>query len=203
MGLPDDKREWLKGKIGEDEVEALEAALADKAKKAEGMEYKASETEEAETPEAQDDKDTVEAAGVEGEPLGEPEEPEEQGDPEPEPQYATVEAVGQAVGEVVGELKGQIEALATQMGELAGTVKELQKSEDERIAEKAELTPAASLAEIIRNSVIGKSDTKVDGRTTLGKAGPKQADAPADGRTGIPLLDSLMSGGDWRDSMEA
>ena len=46
MSLPKEKREWLVEKYGEERIAALEADVDQKAKDAEGLEFKEEETDE-------------------------------------------------------------------------------------------------------------------------------------------------------------
>ena len=74
---------------------------------------------------------------------------------------------------------------------LAEAVKELTKSDEQKITEKTATTPKASLADMI-GSVIGLSETRIDGRTKLAKEGPEKTEPIATAsETGISLIDEL------------
>jgi hypothetical protein len=80
---------------------------------------------------------------------------------------------------------GKIDSIET-------SVKSLERTDDEKFEEKVELTPKASLKDHVE-SVIGKDETKVDGRTELAKDGPEEAKSAVESRTGIPLLDNIQN----------
>lgn len=109
------------------------------------------------------------------------------------------EAVAQSFVAIANHTDEQFAEVRDAIKELASVVKALKESDDVRIAEKAELTPAASLQEIV-NSVIGHKDTRVDKRSQYHRDGPKQADPDADGPTPVPLLNMFISGEDQRQS---
>jgi hypothetical protein len=89
----------------------------------------------------------------------------------------------------------QLSALTEAVESQGKELKALQKSEEEKIKETVANTPAASLFEQI-GSVIGSKDTYVDGRTTLGKAGPKETQDDSNSPTPVPILNELM-GRSW------
>ncbi len=177
MELSKEKREWLEGKLSEEDLAELDAAIDAKAKEAEGLEFKGDEE------------------GATGEPPAQEPEPE----PDPEPEQETPEYVTRAeVAEALQEVTNQISALAEQQSDFGKTLKELAEAEEERIAKAAELTPAASLLSIVTSSAIGKEAAQVDGRTKLSKAGPKETDPDAkDGAIG--MIERLME--DWRSAV--
>ena len=89
-----------------------------------------------------------------------------------------------ALAEVI---KGQRKDLMT----IVEAIKELVKTDEQKIAELAETTPKASITEMIK-SVIGLEETRVDGRTRLAKEKPEEAEpTPAESETGITLIDNL------------
>lgn len=185
MAIPDEKKAFLEQVLPGGMVTDLEAALDAKAKQADGLEFK----EESGEPEP------------ELEPVAELKEPEPEPVLAPAPAYVTEEQVAEAVGTLLGELTGRIEGLASavdqitiQFKELAGQFEALQKDDEERIAKAAELTPAASLAALMRQySVVGNAGAKVDGRSELAKARPAEnTSAPGNGPTVVPFLNDLI-----------
>jgi hypothetical protein len=115
---------------------------------------------------------------------------EEEGEKEEvdEPEFVTLEEVKEGFGALasaIKELMGKIDSIET-------SVKSLERTDDEKFEEKVELTPKASLKDHVE-SVIGKDETKVDGRTELAKDGPEEAKSAVESRTGIPLLDNIQN----------
>ena len=75
------------------------------------------------------------------------------------------------VGETVKELKGQIAELST--------------TQTAEVEKQLQMTPAASLTAMWQ-SAIGSEEAKVDGRTTLAKAGPEETPSDAPDIPGLP-----------------
>lgn len=177
MTMPEEKRKFVEELMGAEKAAELEEALDGKAKEAEDLEFK----EEAEEKEE-------EAPVAESEPDAES---------EAEPVYVTEEEVAEAVGQTVGPLIEQVAALAESVQGIASQFKEvtdamgqLQKDDEQKIQEALELTPGASLAHRIQ-SVIGREETKVDGRTSFAKSAPKEAPVN-EGPTMIPFINQHL-----------
>lgn len=103
---------------------------------------------------------------------GEQPETQETTTQEVNPEAVTQEAVAGAIASVVKPLIDQVAQLSEQ-------VKELSKDDATKIAEKAASTPTASLEALTWDSIFGK-ETKVDGRSTLVKSKPVEAEATPD-----------------------
>lgn len=101
---------------------------------------------------------------------------------------ALVEFV-EPVYERLDNLTALNEKMVERIQELEGQV-ELEEKEIE------EDTPTSSIVDWMhKKSVIGKGDTKVDGRTSLAKDGPKETPVVAgEGPTGIQFLDGMLTG---------
>lgn len=199
MALPKSKRPFLEAVMGKSAVDDLEAQFEDKAKEleAEGIEYKeGSDTAE---PEPQDTEsaevkaeveEAVESAeaGVEPEP-----EPAPEPEPTPEPSYVTHEELEQVFGSYIKPLVDGMTGLREQMAAYGKELKELQRSDEEKVREVIKETPAASLTARI-GSVIGAPETQVDGRSSLAKSGPNEQSAHAEsGPTLVPWLNDLIT----------
>lgn len=186
MGFPTKKRAFLVDKIGEEKTAELEAELGIKAKEAEGMEFKdaAAEAEAAEAAEAKAAEGAKEGEGAEEETPA--------GDPPVEPEYVTRDEVVEEIGGVFAEFGERMTAMETMLEGLGKSLKELERSEEERITEKAAAMPAASLGDAVRQRAVGAPEAQVDGRTREGKAGPVEQMA-ADGPTPVPFLNNLMA----------
>lgn len=97
---------------------------------------------------------------------------------------------------VVDALKQTMEAVAAngnQIKELVEAMGELKQADEERVAKQAQFTPFASQLAMMNQSVIGKEAAKVDGRTTLAKSAPAEADPKPHSITGIPLIDQWVN----------
>jgi hypothetical protein len=81
---------------------------------------------------------------------------------------------------IAGLLKAGLTPIAEQINAIDTRVKELEKSDEEKIMEKAANTPKASLDSLLAEHVGGlfNKESQVDGRTTLAKSGPKEAATP-------------------------
>jgi hypothetical protein len=99
-----------------------------------------------------------------------------------------LELVGAVVkiAETVAAQNEQIAALTKQIGEL-------QQAEEVRLTQKMVQTPLASAMALLEKSAVGHEETRVDGRTRLGKSAPEEAEADNVQRvTGIPFVDQML-----------
>ena len=157
--------------------------------------------------EAQNSKQATEAdlAEVERkdeavEEVAEPVEAEEVAESQPEVEVEVPDAVDEVVVEqpqaIVSALQEAIKAIVSVNERLEGVeseLKELKRSDAEKVAQKASSTSLASMSELLSNTVIGNSEARIDGRTSLGKSAPKEADPEPASRTGIPMIDGWLS----------
>ena len=132
------------------------------------------------------DKQPEPASDKEKEPEPKAEETEPETKSESEVEYMTKEEATAGFMALAEVIKEQRKDLMT----IAEAITELVKTDEQKIAELAETTPKASVAEMIK-SVIGLEETRVDGRTKLAQ-GPKEATpTSAESETGIPLIDNI------------
>jgi hypothetical protein len=110
---------------------------------------------------------------------------------EPEPETTDeVKALREEVGDLVKEIGGRLTQLITVVEAQQKKIDELARTDQEKVKEAAELTPAASLTDMF-NSSIGSQATKMDGskgrNVTANKfKGPAEAQPlPAVGEYGI------------------
>lgn len=163
--IPEEKKAYFRQVGMSDEaISALEVDMGEKAKEAEGLEFKEAEelvVEPTETPE-------VEEPGVEAAPV-------------------TREEVAEAIVETVKPITEAMTALAEGM-------MELKKTDETKIAEVAADIPAASIGAIIAKqwSVIGTDKAKVDGRTKESKDGPEETEATK-AVTHIKFIDEMLA----------
>jgi hypothetical protein len=122
-----------------------------------------------------------EKAKPEDEEYGYPPKGKKEGEGEPQLEFVTRQEVADAMLVLAQGLKA-----------ITDTLVQLKKTDEEKIAETVATTPKASLKAMVQETVIGKAETKVDGRRALGKKGPEEAPA-AESQTGIPMIDSLMA----------
>jgi len=179
--IPETKRDALVSEWGLDpeklaQLEALNAQTASDAKEA-GLEFK--EETETETPEAE--VETTEVAT---------EIPDEQAT---EVSYATREEVAEALVQTHTPLIEAVQNLAAQVVALGEEVKSLKRTDDEKVAEKASLTPAASVMDWFKLRAVGSAEAKVDGRTELGKAKPKETEVPKPKVHPIPFINEMLT----------
>ena len=133
-------------------------------------------------------KETVEAEEPKTDVAEEEKEPEEvvENTPADEaPEFVTKEDFAAAIDDV----KEAVGFLAESLNASTKALADLVKSDEEKVAEIVEGTPAASIADMVK-SVIGQDKTRVDGRTKEGRTGPEEA--PDDvGATGNPVVDAI------------
>lgn len=125
--------------------------------------------------------------GAEKAEPGEEKKPEEY--PKPKKEKEAEEVVDTKEYVTRTEVADALMVLAEGFAALRNEVKELRKTDTEKIAEKVAETPKASLRATIQ-SVIGRRETQVDGRESLAKDAPQETKGST-GATGIPLIDSL------------
>lgn len=192
-GTKEQLKEWLGDKW--DEFEGLLDGLGEKAELS-GKEFK----EKTETEEPVEDKsETTEEPEVKAEDAEDTEsEPESKEAPEPE--YASRDEVLEAVSkmsEVVGEA---VKEMAGEIASLKERLSEFEKSEEERLTEKAATTPSLSWADMVASAIatrgnlsaIGKDETRVDGRTKEAQ-GPKETEAPEKPMSGNAMVNGAIS----------
>lgn len=169
MAFTPEKRQYLvQAGLSEGAIKELEGNLANKAQAAvdAGLERKDASTSSASE------------AQTEAPPPAEP--------PAEQPAYVTAQEVAEAVAD---SLKPIMAALAG----IGAEIKSLKEDDGAKIAKAAAATPRASLQELIAQSIVGNPAAAVDGRTTLAKAGPKQASAEADAITGVSHIDKMIA----------
>lgn len=119
--------------------------------------------------------------------------PEETSPAEPAPLSVEVVAAAVQVG-----VEAAMESVSGQLKDVSDRLAKLEKATDEF----AEMTPgAASFGALLRSSVLGKTETKVDGRTKEGRDGPAETPPIQEGTTPFAIVDILKSGGDWRTAV--
>lgn len=154
------------------------------------------ETEEVVTPVVAKAKTTKKPAGKKDE--GEKKMPYEKKEAEvSQPEYATRQEVVDAitaVGQVMSSSIQTIQALTSQVETLTKEITALKADDADKIAATKEVTPRASLIDILSsNLVIGKEAARVDGRTVLGQDGPKETvAAPAQSATMVPFVNDMI-----------
>lgn len=110
-----------------------------------------------------------------------------------QPAYVTAQEVADAVTSVIAPFTEALTAVTSQLAAMQAEVKALKQSDEEKIAEKSSATPRASLQALLAHSIGGMAEAQIDGRTTLAKAGPKQAPQEAEAVTGMTYIDKLIA----------
>lgn len=198
MPLTREQRTWLGNVLSEEQVAELEAFNAGKAQVADALGVESKQTEAAEVGA---DPPAEPEAPAETEPEGEAEEastePEPEGEEAPAEESAE-EAKGLTEDAVVEAIGPLIKALAEEVASLKAQVEGMQVTEEKRITEVVQATPAASLASRIVKSVVGQEATLVGEGDPLAGDRPVEMQ-PKEGSTGIALIDAIRAGKDWRE----
>jgi hypothetical protein len=89
-----------------------------------------------------------------------------------------------------------IQVLSEQVDTLTKEIAGLKQADEQKIVQKAASTPLASLTEALAQTVVGRDETRVDGRTSLGQMAPKETEVPpATKGSPFPWLNDMVSGG--------
>lgn len=184
MAIPDEKRQALVQEWGLSDnllslIEQGNEAQAEEAKE-QGLESKEAEPVE---PEPAEEEVKEEAA------------PEAEEDA-PAVDPLTREEVAEALNAVATPIVQALEGLSARLDALTKDLAALKETDEAKIAEKAELTPAASLMDLINLRAVGSDAARIDGRTSLAKSAPAETEPPTPRVTGIPFLDALATGRD-------
>jgi hypothetical protein len=168
MAIPGDKRKTLIEKWGltEAQLEAIEQLNANEAKQADAAQVERKETTE-----------TIANAAVVGEQLG-----------------TTVPPITRQ--EIADAVAGALAPLATSIKELQDTVAVMQKDKETAASSgtTVPLLPAASLAALIAQRIIGNPAAAVSAADPLAKSKPKETAPVAAARTGIQFIDEMLAG---------
>lgn len=182
MAIPNEKREALLAQgLSAEILESLEEMNAEKAEKAlaSGLEHK-------ETTEVKEDAEQakeVQTETVEAETKTETVEKTVETEPETEVKEEidaiTRDEVADAILAAIDPINKALEQIVTLVKSQNAEIEELRKDDSEKLAEKAALTPAASIYDIIqsrRKSVIGNDATKLGKDDELKDKGPKETE---------------------------
>lgn len=170
MAFTPEKRKYLEqAGLPGDVIAELEANLAAKGKAATDAGLESKETTPAEQP-AETPAATPEA-----------------------PAYVTAQEVAEAVTSVIAPITSALTAVTGQLAAMQAEMKALKESDEQKIAKASDATPRASLQALIAHSIGGMADAQIDGRTTLAKAGPKQATNEPEAVTGFSYIDQMIA----------
>lgn len=171
MALTAEKKSYLqKAGLTDSAIAELEANLASKAKAAinAGIEHKEASADAAVEPvEAKEESAVAEDDAPVTEPVA------------VSPAALTAEDVATVFADALKPVMEAVTNLQTRMGSMEAEVKELKVADEDKIAKAAQLTPAASLQELISQSLLGNTDAQLDGRSSLARSKPKEASMPA------------------------
>lgn len=170
MPIPDAKKKYLKDVgLGDDEIAAVEASLAGKAKEAEAEQL---ESKDAPAPEA---------APVEAAPEA----------PTPAPNAPITRE------EIAAAIQAALGPLATALDELQAGVKELKEAREVEVKDIAASIPAFSLVQMIQGSqqrAVGSPEAQVEKGARV--KGPKETKTEAKERVvSIPFISDLLQAG--------
>lgn len=112
----------------------------------------------------------------------------------PEQELVTRGEVAEALNTVLGPMVSSINALVGHVDVLTKEIAALKAEDAEKIAATKEVTPRASLLDMLSGNVIGKEKARVDGRTVLAKEGPVETEAKVEveGASMVPLINTLQ-----------
>lgn len=215
-GMPEHKRQWLEDTFGADTLNEFDQFLSTVALEADeaGIPKKeidnmADSTEELKGEDLEETSETSEEvadASVEDTSVAEEvkqdseeEEPEEEEDEE-EKQFVTKKEMVELITEIGNTMKEVSEAVSgvnERFDRLEVEVKNLKKSDESKIAEKAATTPIASLAAMFKSnysSTIGSDATRLDYNKDrqLHQAGPEETKGDEAGGLGITTIDGFI-----------
>jgi hypothetical protein len=216
MGVPAEKLTKLleKWDASEDLLKELESVNAADAERADAMGVESKEAGKPETdqPETKEEdteeqttvettEDVVETK-VEEEPVSETkveEEPQADEDADIANKATgdglTREEIAKAVVDAVRPIMKENRKLTEEVAQLRKEVTHLKEKDDDKIEKAIGDTPPASVSALIARSLSAShsKETEIDGRTTLAKSKPKEADVQPDNVTGIGFLDRMLS----------
>ena len=214
MGIPLNKLQTLMKKwdASEELLKELELVNAQDAQVADTMGIESKETgEPSESPPETTEEIVAEVVPAEAEKAEvEPTEPEviepvveEESQADEDAEIAnkstgdspTREEIAQAVIDAVRPIIEENRKLADEVASLKKEVTHLTESDEEKIVKAIGDTPPASVSALIasRLSATHSKETEIDGRTTLAKSKPKEAEARQESITGVPFLDSMLN----------
>jgi hypothetical protein len=196
MAIPNDKKKALiELGIPAEVLDDLEKKNADMAKEAKTAGIQSKETVEptaATTP-------PETAPAVPPVPASSPITKETEAPTPPANPIPTVQEIADAVSAVINErltaIDHRFDTMEATVATLQGDVKSLKETDEAKITKAAAQTPIASLSALLARSVIGNSETLVDGRTALAKSKPEETQVPpAAGATNIGyfVVDQIM-----------
>lgn len=121
---------------------------------------------------------------------------EEEVEEQEEKESQETEQKGVPREEVAEALTAIVETMNKSFARLNERIDQIDEEVEKKVADKIASTPTASLAGLMSKnlSVTDKKETEVDGRETLAKSGPEEAEEVA-GETGIPFIDQMLAGG--------
>lgn len=186
MAIPKDKRkDLISWGIPEDVLDKLETQNAAQAKEASESGIQSKEAQAAPSPETPaTDVPPVTSAPA---PVQKDVAPVT-----PQANAPTAQEIAEAVSGVLNErltaINQKFEALEAALAKTQEQVKSLSETDEAKIVKATAATPIASLSAMISRSVIGNSETAVDGRSTLAKSGPKEAPASPESYSNLGVM---------------
>ena len=162
-----------------------------------------------ETPAVEDDNDTAPEKASDSEEDEEdeeekaaPDDEEEEDEEEKEASFITrselqdvVQQIADGVAQGSKELRKEITALVKSQAELQKSVAHVLKSDNQKIAEKAKETPAASLSEMFAQTIVGNPEARLDYHKDRKDRMSGPEETPVEqviAHTGIPSIDKLI-----------
>lgn len=202
MAIPQKKKDALINQFGLSEkvlatIESLNETDAEKAVEA-GIESKEKNEDGAPETEAAV-ADATQTESVSDETSSE-EETTEEASKETEPSGGWRKEVAESMTKfflpILEKQNERIEVLENALTKAINELVSLRESDEDKIVKTLQDTPGASLAAMLSQNfrAVGNKEAQVDGRTSLSKQGPKEAEVHAiTPRTAVPFLDDIIA----------
>lgn len=193
-GMPSDLVDQLEKLNSTDEQKGVQEGLERKEKDADQPEV---EAQEGQQPEANTSNDETPPEDNASNTESETSTNEDKSREESQDSVLTTkdrEEIADAVASVLKPTVDQVEAITNVIKGLDDRLSALEKSDEEKIEKTLSSSPVSSLTAMLQKSVVGSDKTKVDEDDPDLQSKPKEKEAPANGRTGIGLIDSLLAG---------
>lgn len=179
-GLPQEKKDHLKTLgYSDEQITSIDSLFVKKQADAES-----SGRESKETAPAEEGQSTENQGGVT--------ETKTEVKEETVPVPFTAQDVAEAVGAVLQPILEKLSLYETALGVLAKELTAVKEHQGAVEQETIKATPAMSLKELMAQSVFGKVEAQIDGRSSLGKDKPKETQVESASVTGVPFLDRLI-----------
>lgn len=98
----------------------------------------------------------------------------------------------EVIADLLSPMSDAIKSISERLAAAESTIQEIRVSDEQKVAEKAEMTPTASLREIVAQAIVGNKEAQIDGRLKEAQ-GPKETPNPVPNQSMSGWLDGVMS----------